>query len=186
MTVEESMEYLRWAASYLQTPYRDLCIAAIERYAKGYGGAKHHHAYRGGLAVHVADVVCRCLELANPETTDMEVLLTAAYWHDYEKLSEYEEKKPAVEAFGGEFVPAVVGYTDYTKMIGHPVGSTYAFLKAVVAFNDVELPPAKRDAVVHCMLAHHGRKEWGSPVEPATNEAWLLHAADMMSSRADS
>jgi 3'-5' exoribonuclease len=33
------------------------------------------------------------------------------------------------------------------------------------------------------MLAHHGRKEWGSPVEPATNEAWILHAADMMSSR---
>lgn len=38
-------------------------------------------------------------------------------------------------------------------------------------------------AVGHCILAHHGRKDWGSPIEPQTQEAYLLHAADTWSSR---
>ena len=187
MTVEESMDYLRnTAVSYLQAPYRELCLEAMQDYATGYGGAKHHHAYKGGLAVHVADVVRRCLMLANPETTDMAVLLTAAYWHDYEKLSEYREVKPSETTVEGKLIPAIVGYTDYIKIIGHPVGSTYAFIAAVVGLHLREhCPMEKQNAIVHCMLSHHGRKEWGSPVEPATQEAWLLHAADIMSSRAD-
>jgi 23S rRNA maturation-related 3'-5' exoribonuclease YhaM len=41
----------------------------------------------------------------------------------------------------------------------------------------------ERDAVIHCMLSHHGRREWGSPVEPVTPEAYILHVADMLSSR---
>jgi 23S rRNA maturation-related 3'-5' exoribonuclease YhaM len=65
MNVEESMNYLRTTAeTLLDQPYRALCLAAIKDYDKGYGGAKHHHAYKGGLAVHVADVVRRCLELS--------------------------------------------------------------------------------------------------------------------------
>jgi hypothetical protein len=91
----------------------------------------------------------------------------------------------------GVLVPTVIGVTDYAKLCGHVVGSTYAFL----AWSDdpntfiqstgeyTYIPEPKRSAIVHCMLAHHGRKEWSSPVEPATNEAWILHAADMTSSR---
>ena len=192
MNVEESMDYLRETArNCLEDPYRTLCLAAIENYAEGYGGAKHHHAYKGGLAVHVADVVRRCVELANSETIDMSVLLTAAYWHDHCKLLEYREVKPATSFTDGPegvLIPAVIGYTDYIKMISHPVGSTYAlrdalydYLKAGGACEAI----FPLDKITHCMLSHHGRKEWGSPVEPAANEAWILHAADMMSSRAD-
>ena len=32
----------------------------------------------------------------------------------------------------------------------------------------------------HLILSHHGHREWGSPVEPSTPEAVLLHQADMM------
>jgi 3'-5' exoribonuclease len=37
--------------------------------------------------------------------------------------------------------------------------------------------------VIHCILSHHGRKDWGSPVEPATLEALVLHQADMLSAK---
>ena len=32
----------------------------------------------------------------------------------------------------------------------------------------------------HLIVSHHGTKEWGSPVEPATIEACILHFADNM------
>jgi len=41
------------------------------------------------------------------------------------------------------------------------------------------------DAVLHCILSHHGRREWGSSVAPNSREAWLVHIADMMSARMD-
>ena len=35
------------------------------------------------------------------------------------------------------------------------------------------------------ILSHHGKKEWGSPIEPQSQGAWILHLADMMSARVD-
>jgi 3'-5' exoribonuclease len=199
--VDLAMAYLgSTATTYLADPYQALCLTAIEGYDQGYGGARHHHAYLGGLAVHVADVVRRCLELSgntqfipspSARTIDLDVLLTAAYWHDYEKLSEYAWKATP-GPFIGEFETSPDGcieVTNYAKTTGHVVGSTYALLQAIhtlrarppIITNKPKLP--KLDAILHCMLSHHGRKEWGSPVEPTTNEAWILHSADMLSSR---
>ena len=30
----------------------------------------------------------------------------------------------------------------------------------------------------HCLAAHHGKLEWGSPITPSVPEAYLLHIAD--------
>ena len=35
----------------------------------------------------------------------------------------------------------------------------------------------------HLILSHHGELEYGSPVKPATMEAYVLHAADELSAR---
>ena len=37
--------------------------------------------------------------------------------------------------------------------------------------------------LLHAVIAHHGRKEWGSPQEPKTKEAWTVNLIDMLSSR---
>ena len=176
--IAEAMEYLRDTAQLLlPEPYCTLCLRAIISYDKGYGGARHHHAYEGGLAVHVADVVRRCRYMCGP-VVDISVLLTAAYWHDHCKLLDYKGNPDGT-----------VGYTPYTKQIGHVVGSVLAFSDiASVPVLDANgkyfcVPDRAQNAIIHCMLAHHGRKEWGSPVEPATLEAYILHSADMLSSR---
>jgi 3'-5' exoribonuclease len=166
-SVEEAQKYLAATVVGLQEPYYKLCKFAIGTYFLGYGGAHHHHAYLGGLAVHTAEVMEHAISMAGP-TIDLEVLLTAVCWHDYDKLKEYQLEE------GGK-----IGYTDYIRTIGHVAGSALAF-----SFHAAGgLPPAKRDAIVHCILSHHGRREWGSPVEPATREAWILHASDMLSSK---
>jgi len=37
-----------------------------------------------------------------------------------------------------------------------------------------------RDSLLHLLISHHGIMEWGSPVEPLTIEACILHHADNM------
>jgi 3'-5' exoribonuclease len=39
------------------------------------------------------------------------------------------------------------------------------------------------EALLHAILAHHGRREWGAPVEPHTVETWLVHLADLAEAR---
>jgi len=178
-SVAEAMEYLRNTARlFLPEPYCTLCLRASTDYDKGYGGAWHPYAYEGGLAVHVADVVRRCWQMCRPEV-NVSVLLTAAYWHDHCKLLEYRANPDGK-----------VSYTAYAKQIGHVVGSVLAFsgLASNPDPSDTSVyyyvPAPERNAIIHCMLTHHGRKEWGSPVEPTTIEAYILHSVDMLSSRA--
>jgi 3'-5' exoribonuclease len=169
--VANAMDCLRAIVrTWVDEPYLSLCLKAVDGCDRGYGGAKHHHAYLGGLAVHVAEVVKLLLKMANPQCIDLDVLLTAACWHDHGKLREYELKSDGS-----------IGTTPYAKEVGHVVGSVIEFMEA--SGPGIGVPYGGRGRIVHCMLAHHGRREWGSPVEPATAEAWLLHAADMLSSR---
>lgn len=57
---------------------------------------------------------------------------------------------------------------------------------AAAARLDPPLPsPERLERLTHAILAHHGRKEWGAPVEPHTAEAWLVHLADYAESHLD-
>jgi 3'-5' exoribonuclease len=50
------------------------------------------------------------------------------------------------------------------------------------AIEQVRRFPAERaEELLHIILSHHGCLEWGSPVEPATREAMLVHAMDKLS-----
>jgi 3'-5' exoribonuclease len=170
-TWEENLKYLCSTALSLPPRFSGLCevVTDSNRFRFSPGGSTHHHAYPGGLLDHVAGVVRYCRAMNGPEV-DWEVLCTAAIWHDFHKIYEYAwdegEKK--------------VNRLPYQKQIGHVVGS-------VIEFNHVAagmgFDPGVRGQITHCMLAHHGRRDWGSPIEPTTKEAWILHSADMLSAK---
>lgn len=139
--------------------------------------SKHHHNYEYGLIIHTAEVyqnMCFMqsglgtssvrfgLKLPSPSR---EMTLICALFHDLAKTKEYE-------IVNGEIV-----VTPYYSQIGHIVGSTH-MLKDYMG----DTPVAEE--IIHAMLAHHGQKAWGSPVEPQTPLAWILHLADMMSAKA--
>ena len=42
-------------------------------------------------------------------------------------------------------------------------------------------PEERRRELLHVVLSHHGRLEFGSPVVPCTQEATLVHAMDQLS-----
>ena len=46
-----------------------------------------------------------------------------------------------------------------------------------------DVDPQKAILLYHIILSHHGKRDWGSPVEYRCKEAYLIHQADMISSR---
>ncbi len=152
--------------------HRDLIAPVLNdpRFWEAPASSKWHHNYDGGLAEHTAEVVEMALSIqkAKPEL-DRDALIVAAFWHDYAKIFDYV-KEP----------DGTWGETDHHDEQGHLVRS-YAEFRAAAA--SLDYPAAFIDKVSHLLLAHHGRKEWGSPKEPQTPEAWALHLADMISVR---
>ena len=111
-----------------------------------------HHAYLGGLLEHTVAVGTLALEtcLLHPRLNS-DVLVCAALLHDLGKTREF--------TYGAE-----IGLSDEGRLIGH-VASGASMIEARAG----SVPDAKRLAVVHCVLTHHGDGRFQSP------EALALH-----------
>ena len=134
------------------------------------GGSSHHHTYKHGLVQHVKEVMDNVCKMTNRKPSDE--LVTAVIWHDYMKIKDYAIVDDMSQASCER-----VEKLPYRKLINHVTGSAMEFHFHATAC----LPSETVERIVHLLLSHHGRKEWGSPVEPQTAEAFILHAADMMS-----
>ncbi len=167
----------RFAAIYpgeLRRPVlQRLAAAAEERYGaalREHPAAKQiHHAYRGGLLEHLVAMAELAIKVAAqyPEL-DRDLLLLGVYFHDLGKLRELGA------------MPA----NDYTlegQLVGHiSIGLEMLGECAAVV---PELPRNLFRHLQHLVASHHGRREFGSPVEPATAEAFALHHLDNLDSK---
>lgn len=123
-----------------------------------------HHGFVGGLLEHTLSVakLCDYYCKAYP-MLKRDLLIAAAICHDIGKtkeLSLFPEND----------------YTDEGQLLGHIVmGSEMIGEKAkeIPGFPAVVLGELK-----HCILAHHGEYEYGSPKKPALMEAVALNYAD--------
>lgn len=165
---------LRVAISVIDNPHlAGLCtrVTRIPEFETQVGAATsaHHHAYIGGLLVHTAEVTDYAYTMIDMfPNCDWDAVLTAAILHDWGKIHEYE------------IVNGEIRKTDYRRLIRHVAGS-YAMVEQELSYLDV--PQETRLKIGHAILAHHGRQEWGSPVEPQNVEAFILHTADMFSAQ---
>ena len=132
-----------------------------------------HHARRGGLLEHTAGMLRAAKALAPlyPEVTP-DLLFAGVILHDVGKVveSDYAERGfVARRCMTGE-------------LSGHIVSGMLLVSEGWLAVNPcMELD--LRDHLIHLIASHHGCNEWGSPVEPKTPEALLLHQIDMIDSR---
>ena len=67
-------------------------------------------------------------------------------------------------------------YTDEGQLIGHIVIGVEMVDEALRAIPD--FPPRLAGELKHCIIAHHGELEYGSPKKPALAEAMALNLAD--------
>lgn len=123
-----------------------------------------HHGFAGGLLEHTLSIVkmCEYYVKAYP-LLSKDLLYTAAIFHDIGKtreLSSFPEND----------------YTDDGQLLGHIVIGVEMISEGV---RNIEGFPAKiASELKHCVVAHHGELEFGSPKKPALAEAVALHYAD--------
>ena len=123
-----------------------------------------HHGFVGGLLEHTLSVtkLCEYYCAAYPELK-RDLLITAAICHDIGKTKE-------ISLFPEN------DYTDDGQLLGHIVMGTEMIgqkARTIPGF-----PPVLEAELKHCILAHHGEYEYGSPKKPAIIEAAALNLAD--------
>lgn len=139
--------------------------AAFIKAFKSHTAAKNiHHGFVGGLLEHTLGVVNLCEYYAkNYPIINRDLLITAALFHDIGKLDE-------LSAFPEN------DYTDDGQLLGHIfIGASK--VQEYIGRMD-KFPPKLGNELIHCILAHHGELEYGSPKKPAIIEAMALNFAD--------
>ena len=118
-----------------------------------------HHGFVGGLLEHTLGVekLC-CFYIKQYPILNGDLLLTAALFHDVGKMRE-------ISTFPEN------DYTDDGQLLGHIYMGAEA--RRIQGF-----PKKLLSELMHCILAHHGELEYGSPKKPALAEALALNFAD--------
>ncbi len=151
-----------------------------ERFRRTAAARGNHHARRGGLVEHVAQMMRAANALSDvyPQL-NRELLLAGVLFHDCGKLWE----NPVAETgFNMPFVEA-------GELLGHiTIGIELVNLlwRKLDLEQWSELRPASEDVrlhLLHLIAAHHGELQFGSPVPPKTPEAQALHYIDNLDAK---
>ena len=128
-----------------------------------------HHGFVGGLLEHTLGVTANCDFFAKQyPILNRDLLVTAALLHDIGKLEE-------LSTFPEN------DYTDEGQLLGHiMIGAEWVGEKIRIIDG---FPVKLANELKHCILAHHGELEYGSPKKPALPEALALSFADNMDAK---
>lgn len=136
----------------------------IKKFRRSSAAKTMHHGFVGGLLEHslsvakMCDYLCGCYPLLKRD-----LLITAALFHDIGKVKE-------ISLFPEN------DYTDDGQLLGHIVMGCEMLTEKIREIPD--FPPVLASELKHCILAHHGEYEYGSPKKPALFEAVALNMAD--------
>jgi len=128
-----------------------------------------HHGFVGGLMHHTLSVTRMCVFYTREyPLLNYDLLITAALLHDIGKireLSNFPEND----------------YTDAGQLLGHIVIGSEMIAQKISSIPD--FPEKLKNELQHCILAHHGQLEFGSPKVPELMEAVALNFADNTDAR---
>ena len=170
--IEQMYEDLKKYIAKIQNPYLQELTASyylrdedfIRRFKFQSAAKTVHHGFVGGLLEHTLSVTKMCDYFAdNYPILNRDLLLTAAIFHDIgktEELSAFPEND----------------YTDAGQLLGHIMIGAEMVGERIRQIPD--FPVKLGNELKHCILAHHGELEYGSPKKPALAEALALNFAD--------
>jgi 3'-5' exoribonuclease len=145
----------------------------VKMYTHSPSAISRHHNYVGGNLEHTVGVVRLCKNISEMyPTINNDLVLCGALLHDIGKLKEYT-------------YAAAIDVSDEGNFIGHIViGEQWIGEKIQeLRKNGEEFPKELEHHLIHLILSHHGKYEWGSPKIPKLLEACILHQADLMDSQ---
>lgn len=142
------------------------------RFERTPGSVQRHHARIGGLIQHVVEVTAIARTAAKAARANLDLVTVGALLHDVGKVETYE------------ITPGGFAHTPCGHLLGHIVLGCLMLERLLVgAERDPVCAEGQLLELQHLILAHHGRLEFGSPVEPMTLEAEIVHWADEASSK---
>ena len=150
-----------------------------ERFRRTAAAREYHHARRGGLVEHVAQMMRTAAAVCGAyPTVNAELVVTGVLFHDCGKL--WENCYPAE----GFHMP----YSETGELLGHitmgielvnRLWRRITDLPEAGAWLTMEPPSDEvRLHLLHLIGSHHGEYAFGSPVLPRTPEAIVLHHVD--------
>ena len=128
-----------------------------------------HHGFVRVLVEHTLSVTKLCDFFAERyPILNRDLLITAALFHDIGKMEE-------LSAFPAN------DYTDEGQLLGHIAMGMEIVGMRIRAIDG--FPRKLANELKHCILAHHGELEYGSPKKPAIPEAVALNFADNLDAK---
>jgi len=128
-----------------------------------------HHAYRGGFLEHITKMAEVGALLSRAYGANDDLVFTGVVLHDIGKLQEL-----AYEGGAGS-------YTRDGNLVGHIALGLMLVRETINGISG--FPVELRAQVEHLIASHHGTREWGSPVEPKTIEAYILASVDELDAK---
>ena len=155
-----------------------------DRFRRTAAARTYHHARRGGLVEHVAQMIRTAQAVAEIyPTLNRDLLVAGVFFHDVGKLW---ENCPEPRGFG-------MPYDERGELIGHiaiGIEMLNALWRKLLATEAAAawaaLEPSNeevRNHLIHLIASHHGEMEFGSPVYPKTPEAAALHYIDNLDAK---
>jgi len=178
-------EMFDWARDEFRNPYLKGLLTQFhenQSFARAFkespAASFHHHNYRGGLIEHSLEVwrLADSIEQLFPTRLDRELMLAGAALHDIGKINSYR------------IVTGISEHTEAGQLLDHIFISASmvsniwdSAVRARAPEDDREDAARTKMLLLHIILSHHGKPEWGSPVLPRTPEAILIHYCDVLS-----
>lgn len=127
----------------------------------------NHQAYLGGLLEHSVIVAecCRSIAEHEPDNLNVSLLIAGALLHDIGKVYEFDHTKGIEKTTAG-------------KLLGH----TSLGMMIISRLIPDKVSSKKSTELLHIVASHHGKRDWGAPIEPLTKEAFIVHYCDMLDS----
>ncbi|MFI3201712.1 MAG: HD domain-containing protein [Eubacteriales bacterium] len=165
---KELLSYIeRMENQYLKKLSHNLFVEDVEfvnRFKKSSAAKAVHHGFVGGLLEHTLGIVKLCdFFCMQYPMLHKDLLITSALCHDIGKtkeLSLFPEND----------------YTDNGQYLGHIVMGVE--MVGVIIRTIDNFPESLEQQLKHCIIAHHGELEYGSPKKPVIIEAIALNFAD--------
>lgn len=138
--------------------------AFVKKFRQSSAAKTMHHGFVGGLLEHTLSVTRLCDYYCKQyPLLKRDLLLAAAMCHDIGKIKE-------ISLFPEN------DYTDDGQLLGHIMIGCEMIGEKVQGIEG--FPKVLASELKHCILAHHGEYEYGSPKKPALFEAVALNMAD--------
>ena len=130
-----------------------------------------HHAYVAGNLVHSLNVALLAKNIAEATHANVDLCIAGGLLHDVGKLVTYKWDGIRID------MTPYGQLTDHIMLGNNILSSACQYLQT-----DAELEML----LSHIILSHHGKREYGSPVEPKCIEALIVHHADSLDATIES